>query len=70
MLNKLLITVALAAALGGCQTLQPVANGGNSFGLQTDGDCIVRQVPVYDAQSGTILDIARRYCGNKVGLTQ
>jgi hypothetical protein len=60
----------LAVALSACQTVQPVSIAGNSYGLLTDGDCIIRQVPVYDAQSGAVLDLGQRFCGNKIKVAQ
>jgi hypothetical protein len=67
---KIFTAFFLAVAAGACQTVQPVSIAGNSYGLQTDGDCIIRQVPVYDAQSGNVVDLGQRFCGNKVRVTR
>jgi hypothetical protein len=69
MWTKFITVSLLAATLAACQTAQPLPSAGALTGLKADGDCVVRQVSVFDARSGQMVDVDQRFCGGRVRIT-
>jgi hypothetical protein len=65
MWTKLISASLLAVTLAACQTAEPLTPVGALSGLKADRDCVVRQITVFDRQSGQMVDMEQRFCGGR-----
>ena len=65
MWTKLISASLLAVTLAACQTTEPLPSAGALSGLRADRDCVVRQITVFDRQSGEMVEVDQRFCGGR-----
>jgi hypothetical protein len=68
--KHLAAAAVLAALLGGCQTAQGPYGLAADPGLETDGSCVTRKIPVRHPVTGEVFEESQRFCGGKPRLVQ
>jgi hypothetical protein len=70
-LIKIAAASALAVMLAACnQTVSPGVASGSGLVFAVDGDCVTRNVSVFDRETGETVIAKQRFCGGRPVLAQ